>query len=187
MYIRMLSDLQLVARSQIILKTLIIMNFNVIWPLIESGSAPKCHGFPTLVKKYHFSSPLHVICCARMQRVLLLLNPKGIGKDVVALSLLPEIVELDQLAHRPGPHLLALQFSVADCQTLTQCSGTVTIFYGSGSDFGQVTVPVPTFEKFRLWLRFRLRIKTIKSTVFKTIFRKNHALLHSKLITRKNL
>ncbi len=49
-----------------------------------------------------------------MQRVLLLLNPEGIGKDVVALSLLPEIVELDQLAHRPGPHLLALQFSVAN-------------------------------------------------------------------------
>jgi hypothetical protein len=52
-----------------------------------------------------------------MQRVLLLLNPKRIGKDVVALRLLPEIVELDQLAHGPGPHLLALRIQC--CQPLT--------------------------------------------------------------------
>ncbi len=37
-----------------------------------------------------------------------------------------------------------------------QCCETVTIFYGSGSDFWTVTVPipVPTFEK----LRFQLHI-----------------------------
>jgi hypothetical protein len=31
---------------------------------------------------------------------------------------------------------------------LDQCCGTVTIYYGSGSDFGKVMVPVPapTFE-----------------------------------------
>ncbi len=42
----------------------------------------------------------------------------------------------------------------------TQCCGTVTIFYGSGSgsDFWKVMVPVPvpTFEK--LWFRFRFRL-----------------------------
>ncbi len=35
---------------------------------------------------------------------------------------------------------------------LQRC-GIVTIFYGSGSDFWKVMVPVPTFEK--LWFRFR--------------------------------
>ncbi len=34
-----------------------------------------------------------------------------------------------------------------------QCCGTVIIYYGSGSDFWKVMVPVPTFEK--LWFRFR--------------------------------
>ncbi len=40
------------------------------------------------------------------------------------------------------------------CLRKKQCCGIVTIFYGSGSNFGKVKVPVPTFKK----LRFRLRI-----------------------------
>jgi hypothetical protein len=47
-----------------------------------------------------------------------------------------------------------------------QRCGTVTLFYGYGSDFSQilVPVPVPTFEKLRF--RFQLHIKTIKSEFF---------------------
>jgi hypothetical protein len=59
-----------------------------------------------------------------------------------------------------------------------QCCRTVTIFYGSGSDFWKVMVPVltfekvmvpvpvPTFEKLRFWFRFQLHIYTIKSKFF---------------------
>jgi hypothetical protein len=59
-----------------------------------------------------------------------------------------------------------------------QCCGTVTIFYGSSSDFWKVMVPVPTFEKvmvpvstfenlrFRFRFRFQLHIYTIKSKFF---------------------
>ena len=36
-----------------------------------------------------------------MQGVLLFLNPEAVSEDVVALSLLPQVVELDQLTHRP--------------------------------------------------------------------------------------
>ena len=53
-----------------------------------------------------------------------------------------------------------LWFAAADCirkSTASQCCGTVTIYYGSGSgsDFWKVMVPVPvpTFEK--LWFRFQ--------------------------------
>ncbi len=42
-----------------------------------------------------------------------------------------------------------------------QRCGTVTIFYGSGSDFWKVMVPVLTFEK--LWFRFRFRFLLLKS------------------------
>jgi hypothetical protein len=53
----------------------------------------------------------------------------------------------------------------------TQCCGTVTIYYGSGSSSGSdfrkvmVPVPVPTFEKLWFWflllkkLRFRFRFR----------------------------
>ncbi len=50
-----------------------------------------------------------------------------------------------------------------------QCCGTVAIFYGSGSDFCKVMVPVrvpvpvPTFEKLRFRFRFQLHIYTRKS------------------------
>jgi len=42
----------------------------------------------------------------------------------------------------------------------SQCCGTVTIYYGSGScsDFWKVMVPVPTFEKW--WFRFRFLLLT---------------------------
>ena len=36
-----------------------------------------------------------------MQGVLLFLNPEAVSEDVVALGLLPQVVELDQLTHRP--------------------------------------------------------------------------------------
>ncbi len=70
---------------------------------------------------------------------------------------------------------------------LRQCCGTVTIYYGSGSDFWKVMVPVPvpvtTLEKlwfrfrflilkklrFRFRFRFQLHIKTIKSLFKKKI------------------
>ena len=35
-----------------------------------------------------------------MQGVLLFLNPEAVSEDVVALGLLPQVVELDQLTHR---------------------------------------------------------------------------------------
>ena len=43
-----------------------------------------------------------------MQGVLLLLEPRPIGQDVVPLRLLPQIVELDQFAHRSRLDLLLL-------------------------------------------------------------------------------
>ncbi len=65
------------------------------------------------------------------------------------------------------------QFCEICCYTygFTQCCGTVTIFYGSGSgsDFEKlwfqvmVLVPVPSFEKLRFRFRFQLHIYTIKS------------------------
>ena len=48
-----------------------------------------------------FNVPFHVIRGARMQGVLLFLNPEAVSEDVVALGLLPQVVELDQLTHRP--------------------------------------------------------------------------------------
>jgi hypothetical protein len=63
-----------------------------------------------------------------------------------------------------------------------QCCGTVTIFYGSGSDIWKVMVPVPvptfekvmvpvpvpvpTFEKLRFRFRFHLHIYAIKTKFF---------------------
>ncbi len=52
--------------------------------------------------------PVHVVCRAGVQGVLLLLQPGGVGEDVVALSLLPQVVELHELAHGASPHLLLL-------------------------------------------------------------------------------
>ncbi len=53
---------------------------------------------------------------------------------------------MSRQSHKSGSHL--------------QRCGTVTIFYGSGSDFWKVMVPfpVPNFEKLRFRLRFQLRI-----------------------------
>lgn len=42
---------------------------------------------------------------ARMQRVLLLLELHSVGEHVVPFGLLPQIVELDQLADGARPHL----------------------------------------------------------------------------------
>jgi hypothetical protein len=78
-----------------------------------------------------------------------------------------------------------------------QCCGTVTIFFGSGSDFvlvpvpvpvptfEKVMVPVPTFEKLRYRFRFRfqLHICIIKSKFFlKNLF----PFFHSKLFYKEN-
>ncbi len=52
--------------------------------------------------------PLHVVRGARVEGVFLLFDPEGVGKHVVSFSLLPEIVELHQLAHSASAHLLAL-------------------------------------------------------------------------------
>jgi hypothetical protein len=58
--------------------------------------------------------------------------------------------------------------------SLTQCCGTVTIYYGSGSgsDFWKVMVPVPvpvlTFEKW--WFRFRFRYLLSKKLRFRFRF-----------------
>ncbi len=61
--------------------------------------------------------------------------------------------------------------------TVHQCCGTVTIFCGSGSNFWKVTVPgpVPTFDmlQFRFRLLFWFRMKIIKSTVKKKIWKKS--------------
>ncbi len=72
-----------------------------------------------------------------------------------------------------------------------QCCGTVTIFYGSGSDFWKVMVPVPTFdkvmvpvpvptfEKFQFRFRLQLHIYTIKSKLFlKNLFPFNIVLFY---------
>lgn len=40
-----------------------------------------------------------------VQGVLLLLEPNLASEDVVPLRLLPQVVEMDQLRHRPCPHL----------------------------------------------------------------------------------
>ncbi len=61
-----------------------------------------------------------------------------------------------------------------------QCCGTVTIFYGSGSNFWKVMVPVPvptfetvmvpvpvsTYKKLRFRFRFQLHIYIIKCKFF---------------------
>jgi len=62
---------------------------------------------------------------------------------------------------REGRH--QLQRSPGDWGT--QCCGTVTIFYGSGSDFWKVTVPVPapTIERLRFPFRFRFWFRLMKS------------------------
>ncbi len=60
---------------------------------------------------------------------------------------------------------------------LRQCWGTVTIFYGSGFDFWQVTVSVPVPA---LYLDH-------KSIVFHKTFGKNLAFLHSKLFYNKKI
>ena len=52
--------------------------------------------------------PLHVISCSGVQGILLLLNSKRVCKNIMALSLLPKIVELNQLPHRPRPDFLVL-------------------------------------------------------------------------------
>jgi hypothetical protein len=67
--------------------------------------------------------------------------------------------------------------------TQRQCCGTVTIFYGSGSNFLKVPVLVPTFAK----LRFRFRIFTIKSNSFKKEIITNLAFLHSKLFYKEKI
>jgi hypothetical protein len=94
-----------------------------------------------------------------MQRVLLLLDPKGIGKDVVALRLLPEIVELDQLTHGPGSHLLALRI---------QCC--------------RLPNPYPVLRNRNYFVRFRFRLLTSYG------YGENLAFLHSTIsfFTRKN-
>lgn len=48
---------------------------------------------------------VHVVGGARVQGVLLLLEARSVGQHVVALRLLPQVVELHQFAHRPRPHL----------------------------------------------------------------------------------
>jgi|LakMenEpi03Aug12_release.lakeMendotaPanAssembly.Ray.scaffolds.fasta_scaffold174203_1 hypothetical protein len=58
----------------------------------------------------------------------------------------------------PGPLLQAI--SCRRCWwNYRRCCGTVTIFYGSGSDIWQVRVlvPAPTFDKLRFWFRFRFQ------------------------------
>ncbi len=70
-------------------------------------------------------------------------------------------------------HLLKFFLVPYDCYE-PRC-GTVTIFYGS--DSGSI------FDK----LRFRLRIKTIKSTVLEQILGQNLAFLHSKLVYKGKL
>jgi hypothetical protein len=52
-------------------------------------------------------------------------------------------------------------------KSVLQCCGAVTIFYGSGSDFRQVTVTAPIFGKLRFRFRVRLHIYTIKSSLKK--------------------
>ena len=54
------------------------------------------------------NSPLHVVCGPRVKGVLLLLNAEGVCEDIVSLRLLPEVIELDELPHGPGAHLLVL-------------------------------------------------------------------------------
>ncbi len=64
-------------------------------------------------------------------------------------------------------YLVALAFfgiggngdEITDKVPYIQRCGTVTIFYGSGSDFWKIMVPVlvPTFEK--LWFRFRFQLQ----------------------------
>ncbi len=58
-----------------------------------------------------------------------------------------------------------------------QCCGTVTIFYGSGSDFWKVMVPVPTVDSYgsgsyfwKVPVPVQLHIYTIKSKFFLNLF-----------------
>jgi hypothetical protein len=53
----------------------------------------------------------------------------------------------------PAGEVVFLHLLRREVPEISGC-GTVTIFYGSGSDFRKVMVPVPTFEK--LWFRFQL-------------------------------
>jgi hypothetical protein len=55
---------------------------------------------------------------------------------------------------RGGARSAGFHKKIRDPVFRIQCCGTVTICYGSGSDFWKVMVPVPTFEK--LWFRFLL-------------------------------
>ncbi len=71
-----------------------------------------------------------------------------------------EIADSSQKGHAslhtppPTPRSHMASYPIA-AGSSSQCCGTVTIFYGSGSGsyFWKVMVPVPTFEK--LWFRFR--------------------------------
>ena len=59
--------------------------------------------------------PFHVIRGARMQGVLLFLNPEAVSEDVVALGLLPQVVELDQLTHRPVESIKISKYHPRTC------------------------------------------------------------------------
>ena len=59
--------------------------------------------------------PFHVIRGARMQGVLLFLNPEAVSEDVVALGLLPQVVELDQLTHRPVENIKISKYHPQTC------------------------------------------------------------------------
>ena len=78
-------------------------------------------------------------------------------------------------------------------QSSKQCCGTVTIYYGSGSDFWKVMVPVPRVKKLR-FLRFRFhntRKKNLDPTVlwilFDFLYLKNDVNVTSKSTEQKNL
>ena len=59
-----------------------------------------------------------------MQGVLLLLDPEAVGEDVVPLGLLPEVVELDELADRPEDEV-RWRWSRAGTGTWCPLSGSV--------------------------------------------------------------
>ena len=50
-----------------------------------------------------------------MQGVLLFLNPEAVSEDVVALGLLPQVVELDQLTHRPVENIKISKYHPRTC------------------------------------------------------------------------
>ena len=49
---------------------------------------------------------VHIVGGARMKGVLLLLEARPVGQHVVAFRLLPQVVELNQFADGPRPHLI---------------------------------------------------------------------------------